>query len=135
MSQPLTIECAVHFQRRDRGRKELQPGAEPTRPAPEPGRIPRVSRLLALAIRFETLIRAGDVPSYADLARLGHVTPARVSQIMSLLHLAPDIQEQVLFLPRVQGRRDPVVLCDLLVIAATPDWRQQRCRWAEFGET
>jgi hypothetical protein len=85
-----------------------------------------------LAIRFDALIRAEEVSSYAELARLGRVTPARVSQIMSLLHLAADIQEQVLFLPRVQGSRDPVVLRDLLPIASTVDWKMQRRLFAQL---
>lgn len=38
---------------------------------------------------------------YAELARLGHVTRARLTQIMKLLNLAPDIQEAILFLPAV----------------------------------
>ncbi len=43
-----------------------------------------------LAHRFERLIRDGEVRDYADLARLGHVTRARLAQIMNLLNLAPD---------------------------------------------
>ncbi len=73
--------------------------------------MPRVARLMALALRFEQLIREGVVADYAELARLGHVTRARVTQIMNLLHLAPDIQEQVLlFLSAVERGRDPLVL-------------------------
>jgi len=54
---------------------------------------------LALAHRFESLIRDGEARDYADLARLGHVTPARITQFMNLLSLAPEIQEAILFLP------------------------------------
>src|SRR5262249_11782504 len=106
MSQPLTIECHVHFHRRARGRKELHAGQQSTPgPACEPGRVPRVAKLLALAQRFEEQLREGVVTSYAELAQLGQVTPARVSQVMALLGLAPDIQEAILFLPRtVRGR-------------------------------
>ena len=49
---------------------------------------------------------------------------------MSLLHLAPDVQEAILFLPRVEAGRDPLVLRDLLPIARVPDWRDQRRGWA-----
>ena len=92
MTTPSTIECTVHFHRRGQGaRKELQRGAEPL---PPPERIPRLARLLALAHRFETLLQAGAVKDYATLARLGHVSRARICQIVSLLQLAPDIQEQ-----------------------------------------
>ena len=79
-------------------------------PAPPPeGHIPRISRLMALAIRFEQLIRDGTVHDQADLARLAHISRARVTQIMDLLLLAPEIQEGILFLSPVEsgkgGRR------------------------------
>jgi hypothetical protein len=133
MSTPLTIECQVHFKVAGRGgRKQLQRG-EPTQlPPVEVGRVPRVARLMALAIRFDTLVHQGEIASYAELARLGHVTRARVSQIMNLLHLAPDIQEALLFLPRTVHGRDPLILSQLQPIAAVLDWRQQRLLWQEL---
>jgi hypothetical protein len=88
---------------------------------------------MALAIRFDGLVRSNTVTDHATLARLGHVTRARVSQIMSLLHLATDLQEAILFLAPVERGRDPIVLRDLLPIAATPDWKAQRKRWAALG--
>jgi hypothetical protein len=131
----LTIECNVHFRRRGRGsRRELQAGQEPPRPAREPGRVPRVARLMALAIRFDQLIRAGVVEDYSELATLGHVTRPRISQIMNLLNLAPDIQETILFLPRTERGRDPIHLRQLQPIAAAPDWRKQRRMWRELQE-
>jgi hypothetical protein len=127
----LKIEGTIHFDRKGPGaRKVLETGPAPTRP--EPGRVPRVARLMALAIRFEKLVREGTVGDYAELARLGHVTRARVSQIMSLLHLAPEIQEALLFLPKVTAGRDSIILHDLLPIAAIPDWKKQRKMWTEL---
>ena len=64
--------------------------------APSPPRIPRITRLMALAIKFQDMIDRGEVKDYADLARLGCVTRARVTQIMNLLNLAPQIQEELL---------------------------------------
>ena len=64
--------------------------------APTPPRIPRITRLMALAIKFQDMIDRGEVKDYADLARLGFVTRARVTQIMNLLNLAPQIQEALL---------------------------------------
>ncbi len=55
--------------------------------------------MMALAIRLESLIHQGFVPDQKTLAQLGGVTRARLTQIMHLLHLAPDIQEELLFLP------------------------------------
>jgi hypothetical protein len=63
--------------------------------------IPRIARLLALAIRLEALIRQRRIRDYAEIARRGRVSRARMSQIVKLLDLAPDIQEQIPFYHRV----------------------------------
>ena len=97
------------------------------------GRVPRVARLMALALRFEGLIRDGVVADYAALARLGHVTRARLTQVMNLTLLAPDLQEALLFLPPVVTGRDPLVLRDLQPIATTTDWKKQRKIWAALS--
>jgi hypothetical protein len=134
MTTTLTIECDIHFDRKGRGsRKELRPGGEPPRPA-TPGRVPRIARLMALAIRFDRMLRDGVIESYTELAALGHVTRARVSQIMNLLNLAPDIQEALLHLPRTLQGRDPIILRQLQPIAAAPDWRKQRRMWRELQQ-
>jgi hypothetical protein len=94
------------------------------------GRVPRVARLLALALRFEKLIGEKQLADYSTLARLGHVSRARVSQIMNLLLLAPDIQEAILFLPPTRRRRDPIRLARLQPIALTWNWAKQRRMWS-----
>jgi hypothetical protein len=134
MTGPLTIECSVHFQRRDKGRKELRAG---TGPAPvgvdvPAGRVPRVARLMALALRLDERMRRGELAGHAEVAALGQVTQARVSQIMNLVNLAPDIQEAVLFLPRTVRGRDALHLRQLQPIASTLDWRTQRLLWREL---
>jgi hypothetical protein len=129
MSTPLTVECRIEFRRLAKGRKQLQDAPATPRPVVPTGRVPRVSRWMALALRFEQLLREGHVASYAELARLGHVTHARISQIMNLLYLAPDIQEAILFLPRTQRGRDPIILRDLQSIASTLEWGKQRRMW------
>jgi hypothetical protein len=93
------------------------------------GGVPRVARLMALALRFETLIREGRVVDYSDLARLGHVSRARLTQIMNLLLLAPDIQEAILFMPPRRRGRDPIRLARLQPIALTWNWTKQRRLW------
>lgn len=130
MSTALTVEFDLHVDRRGRGaRKELREGAAPAIAKP---RVPRVTKLLALAHRFERLVRDGEVAGYAALARVGHVTRARMSQIISLLNLAPDIQEQILFLPQIEHGRDPIVLRDLLPICQELEWHKQRKQWTEL---
>jgi len=71
----------------------------PDTPEPEspPERIPRAARVLALAHKWRGLIRSGAVKDQAELARLVGVSRARVTQVMALLWLAPDVQEAVLF--------------------------------------
>jgi len=87
---------------------------------------------MALAIRCEELVRTGEVADYADVARLGHVTRARMSQIIGLLNLAPDIQEAILFLPRTTKGRDPIGERDLRPICAASDWKEQRQLWCDL---
>ena len=128
----VTVAFPVHFQRARAGRKELCIGAPPPEPAPAPGKTPRVARLMALAIHFDQLIRNGNVTDYAELARLGHVTRARITQIMNLLNLAPDIQEALLFLPPVTQGRDPIGEPDLRSIAANANWSKQRSMWSSL---
>jgi hypothetical protein len=94
------------------------------------GRVPRVARLLALAWRFEKLISEKQLADYSSLARLGHVSRARVTQIMNLLVLAPDIQEAILFLPLTRRGRDPIRLAWLQPIALTWSWAEQRRLWS-----
>lgn len=98
------------------------------------GRLPRVTRLMALALRFEQLIREGVVRDYADLARLGHVTRARLTQIMNLLLLAPDLQEQILLLPRTTTGRDPVSERGIRRLTAIVRWDRQRKAWRKMRE-
>jgi len=129
MPEGLTVECTVHFRNGRRGRKRLRAGEEPEAPDVPEGRVPRVSKLMALAIRFERLIEDGHVKDYAQLARLGHVSRARITQIMNLRLLAPDIQEAVLFLPRISKGPAPVTERHLRPIAAEPDWYNQREMW------
>jgi hypothetical protein len=100
-------------------------------PAIEPrDRPPRVARLVALAHKLEALIRVGRVKDYAELARLAHVSPARITQIVILGQLAPDIQEYILFLSAEYSGR--ITEQQLREIAREPRWDRQRTsfeRW------
>jgi hypothetical protein len=90
--------------------------------------IPRIARLMALAIRLEGLVKDETVQNYAELAQLGRVTRARITQIMKLLQLAPDLQEQLLFLPEVQGLNER----NLRAIVQQLDWSEQRRMFFKF---
>lgn len=73
----LTANRKFHCREGRRRRRQIHVGHD-ERVLPV-GRTPRVSQLMALAIRFDQLIRDGVVKDYADLARLGHISRARVT--------------------------------------------------------
>lgn len=66
------------------------------------GRIPRVAKLMALAIRCDQMLRSGAVPDASALAKLARVSQPQMTQILNLTLLAPDIQEKLLFLDPVE---------------------------------
>lgn len=125
-----TVTKKIHFAWKAR-RKVARPGPAPEPPKPK-GRIPRVSKLMALAIRFDQLLRDGDIASMSELAALAYVTQPRMTQIMNLLHLAPDIQEELLHLPPVYEGNDLITERDLRPITKLMDWGQQRAAWAQL---
>ena len=128
----LTVNCKVHFGRGRRGQKKIKDGEKPIQPIINPGNIPRVSRLMALAIRLQNLIRSGEIRDFADIARFGQVSRARVTQIMNLLLLAPDIQEAILFLPRTLKGHDLIRERDLRAIVTVTSWTQQHEMWTSL---
>jgi hypothetical protein len=78
------------------------------------------------------LIRDGEVADQAELARVGHVSRARLTQIMNLLNLAPDIQEAILHLPKYERGHAAVSERELRPIAAVVDWQEQRRMWRDM---
>lgn len=99
---------------------------------PELPRIPRVARLMALAIKFQEMIDCGEVRDYADLARLGYVTRARVTQIMNLLLLAPDIQCAILTKVAINRPRHSAHERVIRAVVRLPLWADQRKTWARI---
>ena len=130
MTHELTVERTFHIARGRRHRKGLCAGEAPPE---QEHRIPRIARLMALAIRFDHLIASGQVVNQAQLARLGSVSRARLTQIMNLALLAPDIQEDLLFLSCGPLERSPLHLRQLQPIAAVLDWNEQRKNWSRFS--
>lgn len=116
---------------RSRRRIALQSGATMGQPAT---RIPRIARLMALAFKFKRMLDDGTIASLAELARVGRVTRARMTQLMDLTLLAPDIQEALLFLPAAEGGHAPVSLRAMRYVCAMRLWHEQRERWAEMCE-
>jgi hypothetical protein len=127
----ITVKTKVFFTRGKSGRYRIG-DKQPASQSVTAGRVPRISKLVALAIRFDGLLRDGKLSDLAEIARLSRVTQPRVTQVMNLLHLAPDIQEELLFLPRVVEGRDPVHEKLLRGACAEISWQKQREIWASL---
>jgi site-specific DNA recombinase len=110
------------------------PGSRTEIAAESDGRIPRVSRLMALAIKFERLVREGTVHTYRQLADAGQISRARMSQIMHLSDLAPEIQEELLFLPKTVTGPDRYTEKQMRQVARSVDWEWQKKQFRGLGE-
>jgi site-specific DNA recombinase len=96
----------------------------------EAGRVPRVSRLMALAIKLEGLLASGKMQNPGEVARVGNISRARMSQILGLRNLAPAIQEKLLWLPKTVHGGDVVTEKSVRGIAQIIDWAEQEQRFA-----
>ena len=132
MTESTTIHRRIYFHAAGRRRVLRQEPPENCVPQPDEGRVPRVARLMALAIHLEKLVDSGEVRDYSTLADIGHVSRARITQIVNLTLLAADIQETILFLPTIQHGPDRITERDLRPLTAEPDWGRQREMWAEL---
>jgi len=114
----IEVEVTLDLPRRPQV-EELKPDGAP--------RMPRVTRLMALAIKWQGMVDAGELRDYADIARLGYVSRARITQIMNLSNLAPEIQEHLLFptgfLPPERHLRP---------LLAEVEWDRQRRLWRDL---
>ncbi len=116
----------IQFQLRPKSR-----GAENARTTDASvGRVPQITRVLALAIHFDEMIRRGEARDYADIARLSCLCRERVSQIVRLNYLAPDIQVELLYLPATPTGRYAVSETAMRKIANLLSWTDQRREWA-----
>lgn len=129
-----TIKRKVDFKLKARSRKTIKPAGE-NDPADQPkrrGKIPRVARLMALAIRFDEMIRSGEAKDATELAILYDVTQPRMSQIRALSLLAPDIQEALLNLPQETNGRSPIHEKLLRPICSEIHFDRQREMWEDI---
>jgi DNA invertase Pin-like site-specific DNA recombinase len=108
-----------------------QSAVEPAEAVPE-GPVPRISRLMALAVRMEGLVREGRAKDFAELARWGGVSRARMTQVLNLRNLAPSIQERLLFLEEEAGALHERALRR---VAQSVDWEEQQRRFEELVGT
>ena len=115
----------------DRVVSAVPPPRYPSRPPapPREPRTPQVVDLLRKAHAWRQELDAGTVANQAEIARREGVTRARVTQIMMLLRLAPDIQAALQRLPCTVGGRDPLREHHVRPIAIEREWASQRRMW------
>jgi len=94
--------------------------------------LARIARLVALAIHLDGLLAQHTALDRAELARLGNISPTRLSQILNLLHLAPDLQERLLWLAVPAKGRDPITEKQIRHLAHVYDWEAQRQAFARL---
>jgi hypothetical protein len=127
----LTATHKLEFKSGKRTAKTIvEAGTQPEQPTP--GRIPRITKMMALAIRLDHLIKSGQVADQAELARVGHVSRARLTQIMDLNLLAPEIQEEFLFWVGSDSRVNSTREREARKIVKFLDWQTQRQIWQLF---
>ncbi len=131
MSEEERLELPVHFARRG-GRNVLVQGERPAEPAIVTGKLARVTCLMAIAIHFDQLISEGAIADFSEIARLENVSRARVTQILNLRLLAPNIQEAILRLPRTTSGHDRFNFREIQSIALESDWKVQRRMWRQL---
>lgn len=132
MHNSLVIRKHVTFATKARGKRVLGVNNLSVATLPS-GRVPRVARLMALAIKMESVLRQGGTLSQTDLAELGRVTKARMTQILNLTLLSPGIQAEILGLPPVERGHDPISESDLRPICAEPCWSRQEELWRRLA--
>jgi hypothetical protein len=126
--QALSIEYRVNF---GNGRHKTSPRKKPAiKPRQAANKLPRITRLLALAHHLQDLIDQGIVDDYADIARLSGITRSRVTQLMNLGLLAPAIQEEILSF--TESSVVSIKEQGLRKILKTPIWQEQAKIWKEI---
>lgn len=100
MSAPGTRVFDGELHRVRHGRSKRFSAAQPQSPSERPARI---AVTLALAHKIRQGILRGEIRNQADGARRLGLTRARLSQILDLTNLAPDLQEEILFLETLDG--------------------------------
>jgi len=101
------------------------------RKLPKAPRTPHVVELLRKALEWQALIESGQVPSQAAIAREEGITRARVTQVMGLLRLAPEIQQHILSMPDVVCR-PAITERALRPIAQMEDLADQKAKFHKF---
>ena len=118
-------DICYRFEHRPQSHEQINAAAKlPTRAA-----LPRITRLMALAIELDRRLRDCDDLNCRTVADVGCVSRPRITQVLNLLQLAPDIQECLLTLPPLARGREPITEKSIRQLSAEYDWERQRERF------
>lgn len=132
MSKIVEVRCSL--KRRQRS-QTADPTALPIVDALElRAKLPRITHTVARALMFENAIANGEAADHADLARLTATTRERVSQVMKMMRLAPDIQDEILRLPPVRRPQRAITVPEVTAIAEEILWDDQRESWRKLKQ-
>ena len=111
----------------------------PLFPEPEPSAAPehrpaRIARLLAEAHHIQQAIQHNKYTNQAEAARRLGLTRSRVTQLLSLTFLAPDIQDDLLQLKAV-NQKEPVTEREVRDLCRHVFWAKQRALWQDLKST
>ena len=123
---PARVEFTVRFSHGPKGRRRAGEASDLLAPGKSTALVPKITRLLVLGHHFERLVSEGKVKDYAQIARLTGLTRARVTQIVNLTLLAPEIQEEILLTCDARLRPSFSVERQLRVIMSATTWGEQR---------
>ena len=101
---------------------------------PKPPKVPRtppVVEFLRKALGWQALLASGQAKNQADIARQEGISRVRVTQVMWLLRLAPEIQQHVLAMPET-SRRSVITERALRPIAQLPDITAQKAQFQKL---
>jgi hypothetical protein len=133
---PGSVVVTTYRLRRAAGRVEFSRNPAPPPPVVPLSRPAEVARMLALAHHLADALESGTFASRIDVARRLGVVDSRITQILSLCHLAPDIQEDVVFF-EVTGGAELFTETELRKVSRLLDWDEQRrayaCLRPDFG--
>ena len=119
MNKSLTVKRSFHVRKGVKAKMQIREGEKVSE------EVPRLSRLMALAIYFDELIRDGVVKDQAEIARLAQVSRARVTQVMLMNSLAPLLQEEILQFGGCLGKQLRVTEREARSLVKICDWAIQ----------
>lgn len=121
----ITVHQKLSLTKTHRGRRRIEPRPE-EQPVKPTSSVPRISRLMALAIKYQGMLDRGEVAGITELARLCRVTQPRMTQILNLNLLSPSIQEHLLFLPPHASGKQAIHERKLRAVCREIDWMTQK---------